>query len=128
MGIWMTTVIASGMVALGLAMGLMTSPRTERPLHEGVRQSADAQARIAFEYLVRDYARRDSAFVGTLHAEDMRSVGTAGGSLANGAFPPSWSATIAPGGAITYCASAPARALPALLKHGYTLESLSCDH
>lgn len=123
----MTTVIASGMVVLGLSVGLMTSPRTERPLHEGARQDADAQARVAFEYLVRDYARRNSAFVGTLHAEDIRSAGMSSGSLANGAFPPSWSATIAPGGAITYCATAPARALPALLKHGYTLDTLTCD-
>jgi hypothetical protein len=128
MGIWMTTVIASGIVVLGLSLGFMTSPKTERPLHEGALHDAEAQARIAFEYLVRDYARRNSSFVGTLHSEDLRSADMTSASLANGAFPPSWSATIAPGGAITYCAAAPARALPALLKHGYTLDTLTCDH
>ena len=128
MGVWLMTAVASGLAVLGLSMGLMTLPATERPVREGVLQESTAQARVAFEYLVREYLKRNSTFVGTLHASDLSAAGVTSASLANGSFSPSWSATVATGGAITFCAAVPSRAMPLLLKKGFALESLTCGN
>lgn len=134
MGVWLLSVVAAGLAALGLSLGpslglgfgIQALPAHDRPIRAGVPQEAAAQARIAFEVLVREHLRSHGAFTGTLRAGDLRDAGTSSPSLAQGAFPAEWTATVAAGGAVAYCTHVPDRMRPALLQKGYSLESLTC--
>lgn len=126
MGVWLVTVVGTGLAVLGMTMGVLTMPAAERPVRNEMLQKSGAQSRIAFELLVRDYLKRNSTFVGVLSPADLRAAGVSSSSLANGSFAPGWYATVAAGGLITFCAGVPARARPAMLNMGFDLESLTC--
>ena len=126
MGGWFAIFLLTGLGAIGISSMLSPTPHSARVATSKAEVEAAVQSRIAFEYLVNQYTIENGSFVGVLYASDLKAAGVVSNSLASGSFAPSWRATVASGGAVTFCTPVNAKTQSALVSKGFTLGTIQC--